>query len=96
MAGDRSRERRRLAAECLTLARQTSDLHVRTSLLEMAQQRLDLAELSEHDAWNEALRLRALQEAIGEKLRVQYKLPRELPHWILTLLIQLDRQGNAD
>jgi hypothetical protein len=42
---------RRYTAECLTLARQTSDSPVRTSLLEMAQKRLDPAELSEHGAW---------------------------------------------
>ena len=90
MAGDRSRELRRLASECLTLARQTSDPRVRTSLLEMAQKRLDLAELSEHEVWNEALRLRALQAAIGQELRAQYELPPELPHRILTLLLQLN------
>jgi hypothetical protein len=90
MAGDRSRELRRFAAECLALARQTSDLRVRASLLEIAQKRIDLAELGEHDTSNEALRLRALQAAIGEKLRVQFALPRELPHRILTLLVQLD------
>ena len=59
-------------------------------LLEIAQKRIDLAELSEHDIWNEATRLRALQTVLGEKLRVQLELPRELPHRILTLLIQLD------
>jgi hypothetical protein len=96
MAGDRSRELRRLAAECLILARQTSDLGVRASLLEMAQKRIDLAELSEHEAWNEVLRLRSLQAAIGEKLRVQYELPRELPHCMLTLLMQLNTRRNAD
>jgi hypothetical protein len=96
MVGDRSRELRRFAAECLTLARHTSDLQVRASLLEIAQKRVDLAELSEHDPWNEALRLRALQAAIGEKLRVQFELPRELPHRILTLLMQLNGQSSAD
>jgi len=96
MAGDRSRELRRFAAECLTLARQTSDLQVRAALLEIAQKRIDLAEGSEHDAWNEALRLRAFQAAIGEQLRAQYELPRELPHRILTLLMQLKEQSNAD
>ena len=96
MAGDRSRELRRLAAECLTLAQQTSDLQVRASLLEMAQKRIGLAELSEHDSWNEALRLRALQAAIGEELRVQCELPRELPHRILTLLMQLNGQSDAE
>jgi hypothetical protein len=90
MVGDRSRELRRLAAEWLTLARQTSDLSVRASLLEMAQRRIDLAKLSEHDTWNEALRLRAIQAAIGEQLRVEYEPPQELPHRILTLLMQLD------
>ena len=72
------------------MARQTSDLRVRASLLEIAQKRIDVAELGEHDTSNEALRLRALQAAIGEKLRVQFELPRELPHRILTLLVQLD------
>jgi hypothetical protein len=90
MAGDQSRELRRFAAECLALAQQISDLGVRTYLLEIAQKRVDLAELGEHDTSNEALRLRALQTAIGEKLRVQFELPRELPHRILTLLVQLD------
>ena len=96
MAGDRTRELRRFAAECLALAQQISDLRVRVYLLEIAQKRIDLAELSEHDIWNEATRLRALQTALGEKLRVQLELPRELPHRILTLLMQLDGQSNAD
>jgi hypothetical protein len=95
MSGDRSRERRRLAAECLASARQTSDLRVRASLLEMAQKWIDLAELCEHDAWNESLRLRALQAAIGQELRAQYKLPQELTHRILTLLMQLNAEQEA-
>src|ERR1700730_15671098 len=97
MAGDRSRELRRLAAEGLPLARHNSDSRVRAALLEIAQKRLDLAELSEHDAWNQTLRLRALQAAIGKELRGQYELPNELPHQLLTLLMQLNAQqdGNA-
>jgi hypothetical protein len=96
MSSDRSRARRRLAAECLAAAKQTSDAPGRASLLEMAQQWLDLAERSEHDAWNTNLRLRALQAAIGEELRAHYELPRELPHRILTLLMQLNGQNNSD
>jgi hypothetical protein len=95
MAGDRSRELRRLAAECLILARQTSDSPVRMSLLEMAQKRLDLAELSEHDAWNEALRLRALQATIGKEFRARYELPQGMTHQILALLIQLNEPKDA-
>jgi hypothetical protein len=34
----------------------------------MAQNWIDLAELSEHDPWNDALRRRAIQAAIGQKL----------------------------
>jgi len=90
MAGDRSRELRRLAAECWTLARHTSDSRVRAALLEIAQKRLDLAELSEHDAWNHTLRLRALQAAIGKELHAIYPLPHALPHRLLTLLMQLN------
>jgi hypothetical protein len=96
MSGDRSRERRLLAAECLELAKRTSDVRVRASLVEMAQRWLDLAELCEHDAWNQALRLRALQAAIGKELRVHFELPQQLPHRILTLLMQLNDQTKIE
>jgi hypothetical protein len=43
MAYDRSQDRRQIAGECLVLARQTSDLSVRASLLDMAQKWLELA-----------------------------------------------------
>src|ERR1700730_9122478 len=95
MSSDRSRARRQLAAECLAAAKKTSDVQVRASLVEMAQKWLDLAERCEHDAWNTNLRLRALQAAIGEELRAQYELPQELPHRILTLLMQLN-EGNEN
>jgi hypothetical protein len=61
MAGDGSLEMRRLASECLALARQSSDPLVRFSRLDMAQKWIDFAELSEHDPWNDALRRRAIQ-----------------------------------
>ena len=96
MAGDPSRERRRLAAECLALAKQADDVRARVSLLAMAQKWLDLAELSEHDAWNQSLRLRALQAAIGKEVRALYELPQELPHGILTLLMQLNERTGSD
>jgi hypothetical protein len=96
MAGDRSRERRRLASECLDLARQTSDLPLRASLLEMAQKWLDLAELCEHNAWNEMLRMRAIQAAIGRELQSCYELRRELPPHILALLVELDAERDHD
>jgi hypothetical protein len=43
-----------------------------------------------------AIRLRALQAGIGkELLRVHYELPQELPHSILTLLMQLNAQQDG-
>jgi hypothetical protein len=73
MAGDRSREMRRLASEWLALARQASDPLARNSRLDMALKWIDLAELSEHDPWNDALRRRAIQAAIGQGLRQHSK-----------------------
>jgi hypothetical protein len=96
MSGDRSRERRRMAAECLAVAKQTYDAGVRASLVGIAQKWLDLAELSEHDGYNEALRLRALEAAIGQELRAMYELPQSLPHGLLTLLMQFNPQNETD
>ena len=93
MSGDRSRERRRLAAECLDVDKRTSDASVRASLIEMAQSWLDLAELCEHDAWNQKLRFRALKQRLA--IRVHYEL-QQLPHGILALLMQLTGQTDAD
>jgi hypothetical protein len=90
MAGDRSREMRRLASECLASARQAPDPLVRISRLDMAQRWIDLAELSEHDPWNRALRLRAVQAAIGQQLRNLYDASPDLPHHMLTILMQLN------
>jgi hypothetical protein len=85
-----------MAEECLAVAKQTFDAGVRASLVEMAQRWLDLAERSEHDGWNEALRLRALEAALGQELRSMYELPQRLPHRLLTLLMQLNAQSETD
>jgi hypothetical protein len=83
-----------MAAECLAAARQTFDAGVRASLVEMAQRYLDLAERSEHDGWNEALPLRAMEAAIGQELRALYPPPEHIPHRLFTILMQLDSQGD--
>src|ERR1700722_4900874 len=95
VGGNRARGLGRLAADCLTLARYISDSRARAALLEIAQKRLDLAELSEHDAWNQTLRLRALQAAIGKELHALYGVPQALPHRLLTLLMQLNSAQEA-
>jgi hypothetical protein len=93
MSADRSRERRRMAAECLAVSKQTTDSRVRASLVEMARKWLDLAE---HDGWNEALRLRTLEAAIGEELRALFEPPQTLPDRLLTLLMQFDARTETD
>jgi hypothetical protein len=65
MPDNSSRKRRELAARCLALAEQTSDLNVRAKLVAMAQKWLDLAndEFGSHelDAWNKTFYHRATQ-----------------------------------
>ena len=78
------------------MARQTRDWGIRASLIDMAQKWIDLAELSEHDGWNDSLRLRALEAAIGQELRALYKPPQKVPHRILTLLMQLNAEREPD
>jgi hypothetical protein len=94
MSADRSRERRQLAGERLIFAKQMTDWKVRACVLGMTQRWLDLAELHD-DAWDKAVRLRTIQTKIGQELRAQYELPQELPHRILTLLMQLNAQQDA-
>jgi len=97
MSGDRSRERRRRAAERLIFAKQMNNWRMRASVLGMTQRWLDLAQSPEPVALDKALRLRAIQTNIGRELRAQFDLPREMPHRILTLLIEIgaaqDREG---
>jgi hypothetical protein len=82
-SGDRSRELRRMAAECLAAARQTFDSGVRASLVELAQRWLDLAERSEHSGWNEALRHRAGRDGPGASnnlwLAAEHTAPSSCP-----------------
>jgi hypothetical protein len=78
------------------MARQASNANSRAFLVKMAWKWLDLAELDEWDNWQKALRLRVIQTKIGQALRAQYELPQELPHGILTLLMQLNAQQDEE
>jgi len=59
----------------------------------MASRWLDLAELSEHDAYNGSLRRLAVQAAIGEELKTLLRLPYLLPPHLLALLGQLQTES---
>jgi hypothetical protein len=95
-SGNFSRELRRVAAECLVTARQTFDLGIRASLVDMAQRWLERAECSDYTGRNDALRHRALAAAIGQELRTIYKVPENIPHRLLAILIQLDAESETD
>jgi hypothetical protein len=85
-----------MAAECLAIAKRTSDSGVHAWLVEMAQKWLDLSERDEHNGWKESLRLHALEAAIGQELRALYELPKALPHRLLILLMQLTARAETD
>ena len=96
MPGDRSQEYRRLAVECLVLARESSNSKVGASLVSMAQNWLDLAELTEYNADSRSPRRRAIAAAIGAELKIVYGLPRSLPPHFLALLIQLNTENQSE
>jgi hypothetical protein len=88
MSSDRSYERRQRAAE--TFAKQMADWRIRASVLGMTQRWLDLAEPGGQDFSDRASRLLAIQMHIGKELPAHYPLPRDQPHQLFTLLMQLD------
>jgi hypothetical protein len=96
MSGDRSRERRQLAVDRLNFAKQMADWKIRAPVLGMTQRWLDLPELREPCALDKVLRLRFIQMKVGQELREHYELPQELPHGILTLLMQLNAPQDGE
>jgi hypothetical protein len=96
MSGDRSRERRQRACECLEMAKRASDANIRALFVDMAWKWLDLAELDEWDNWEKALRRSAIQAKIGQELRAKYELPQELPDRILTLLMKINAPQDGE
>ena len=94
MSGDRAQQRRQLAGECLAMAKQATDAGIRDSMVAMANKCLDLVERDELEILRKSLRLRAIQNNIGQELQSHYELPQKIPNRVLTLLMQLN-DGNA-
>jgi hypothetical protein len=46
--------------------------------------------LNAYSAWNTALYHHAIRTKIGHELRAEYDLPNDIPHQVLTLLMQLN------
>ena len=40
--------------------------------------------------WSKAVTCRAVRSMIGQELRARYEVPQDLPHEMLTLLLQLN------
>jgi hypothetical protein len=54
------------------------------------------SQVSQSDTWNKIFYCRMLQTTIGQELRARYgPLPKELPHQILALLMQLTEHGQT-
>ena len=73
-----------------------SNSKVGASLVSMAQNWLDLAELAERNADNRSLRHRAIEAAIGAELKIVYGLPHSLPPHFLALLAQLNTENHGE
>jgi hypothetical protein len=51
---------------------------------------------SDNMPWSKALARRAVRTMIGQKLRARYQIPQNLPHEMLTLLIQLNEREQEE
>jgi hypothetical protein len=98
MPEDRSRERRRLAAECLAAAQATSEPTERAALLAMAQKWLGLANadtgVGRGEAWEKTFYHRVMQAEIGRSIKRELRPSRQMPHRLFTLLLQLEETDN--
>ena len=46
--------------------------------------------------WSKAEAHRAVRAMIGQELRARYEVPQDLPHDVLTLLIQLNEREQEE
>ena len=94
MPDNRTRARRKLAAQCLAMAQQTSDLKLRASLLTMAQRWLSLANAefnpAEPNRWDNTFYRFDIQTKIGRELQTYFEVPHKLPLQLFALLMQFD------
>jgi hypothetical protein len=97
MLDDRTRDRRKLAAECLITAQEITDPNLRAVLLGMAQRWLDLAngdyDPTARDDLDVAVYRQVILAQLGQELQAQFALPHELPQQLIALLMQLDGKG---
>ena len=51
---------------------------------------------SDNVPWSKAVARRAVRTMIGQELRARYEVPRDLPHEMLTLLMQLNEREEEE
>jgi hypothetical protein len=51
---------------------------------------------SDNVPWSKAVARRAVRAMIGQELRARYEVPRDLPHEMLTFLIQLNEREQEE
>jgi hypothetical protein len=76
-----------MAARCVALAQRASDVKDRAFLLEMAQRWFHLAEFG----WDPD-QMRAIRVEIGQRLRVEFALPRELTGELAALIARIEER----
>ena len=90
---DRARERRKLAAECLSTACQTPNASLRAILVGIAQRWLDQEyNPADPDYGDRAVHQQVIRTRLGRARQVEFKLDREIPEPMSALLMELDVQ----
>ena len=51
---------------------------------------------SDNVPWSKAVARRAVRTMIGQELRARYEVPQDLPHEMLTLVVQLNERKQKD
>jgi hypothetical protein len=51
---------------------------------------------SDNVPWSKAVARRAVRTMIGQELRARYEVPQDLPHDMLTLLMQLNEREEEE
>jgi hypothetical protein len=51
---------------------------------------------SDNVPWSKSVARRAVRAMIGQELRARYQVPQDLPHEMLTLVVQLNEREQKD
>jgi hypothetical protein len=51
---------------------------------------------SDNVPWSKAVTCRAVRTMIGQELRARYEVPQDVPHEMLTLVVQLNEREQKD